>query len=87
MPEEPDTRWIVETLDYLRSVLDWLAGHHSDFAQKADMDLGLDDRRTAVWKLSGNSVALSYGLLALLEAGFTNRLGRRFVESMSRIDC
>jgi hypothetical protein len=64
---------IASTLEFYRDTLRWLEGHHTQYAQKTTHDLSADDRRNAIWKLSGESIAHATGLVALLEQGFTGQ--------------
>jgi len=73
MSQEPDERIVQESLAFYGQTLDWLEAHHADYAVKAELDLGADERLNAVWKLSGQSLSLSRTLLALLADGYTSQ--------------
>ena len=64
---------IASTLTFYRDTLRWLESHHTQYTQKTSHDLAADERRNAIWKLAGESIAHATALVALLELGFTGQ--------------
>src|SRR3954452_5715484 len=54
-------------------MLDSLAGYHAQYARASTEDLSTAERRNAIWKLSGETLAHAKALVALLEGGFTGQ--------------
>jgi hypothetical protein len=71
-PHDPAAT-IASTLRFYHETLEWLAGHHAQFAEDTTHDLAAAERANAVWKLSGESIAHAMALVKLLEQGFTGQ--------------
>jgi hypothetical protein len=71
-PHDPAVA-IASTLRFYAETLEWLAGHHAQFAENTTHDLAAAERANAMWKLSGESIAHAMALLRLLEHGFTGQ--------------
>jgi hypothetical protein len=70
---EQDQLLVDSTLGFYRQTVDWLAHHHANLGRDSSHDLDAADRWNAVWKLSGQSLAHTYALLELLQAGYTGQ--------------
>ena len=73
MSAERDQNATAEALKFYGETLSWLEQHHADFGRTAIDDLGAPERVNAIWKLSGQSLALARALIALLQDGYTNQ--------------
>ena len=73
MSTERDAKATEEALGFYGETLDWLEQHHAHFGRTAIDDLGAPERINAIWKLSGQSLALARALLALLQDGYTGQ--------------
>jgi hypothetical protein len=72
-PEDRDRALVESTLGFYRQTVDWLAHHHANLARDSTHDLDAAERWNAAWKLSGQSIAHTYALLELLQAGYTGQ--------------
>lgn len=72
-PADRDQVLVDSTLGFYRQTVDWLAHHHVNLGSDSSHDLDAADRWNAVWKLSGQSLAHTYALLELLQAGYTGQ--------------
>jgi len=72
-PEIESETVLSQTLTYYGETVDWLVHHHSRYAEVTTHDLDADLRVNAVWKLGGESLALTGPLVRLLIDGYTGQ--------------